>query len=149
MVMSGVSSGGAVDGWIGPAGSVSDPSVPYPAGFTSHPEGFAGVILGSSTTGGGTLNLYCININTVTYDGIGYNRGTWAESNVHNVGYVAYLLNHYYPTVPTAPASLADANQKAAAVQAAIWYFSDNYVLTATDPLRPAVAAIVEDAWTT
>jgi hypothetical protein len=151
MIMSGTGAGGAVDGFIGPAGSVSDPSVPYPAappaGFTSHPEGFAGVIFGTSTVGGATLSLYCINILTVTYGGIGYNLGTWDASNVHNVGYVAYLLNHYYPKVPGAPA-LGSANEQAAAVQAAIWYFSDNYVLSTTDPLRAAVAGIVEDART-
>ena len=30
-------------------------------------------------------------------------------------------------------------------MQAAIWYFSDNYVLDVSDPLRPAVTAIVTD----
>ena len=66
---------------------------------------------------------------------MGYNLGTWDDSNVPNVGYVAYLLNNYYPNMAQ-PAGLADDNQQAAAVQAAIWYFSDNYVLTDGD--RPA-----------
>jgi TQXA domain-containing protein len=119
MVMAGTGPGGAVGGFIGAPGTISDPSVPYPAldpaapppGFTSHPEG-------------------------------------WDASDVPNVGYVAYLLNHYFPNVPTAPAGLGSDNERAAAVQAAIWYFSDNYVLPTTDPLRAAVAAIVEDART-
>jgi Domain of unknown function (DUF5979)/Thioester domain len=153
MIMSGTGNGGGVDGFIGPPGSVSDPSVPYPsappAGFTPHPEGFAGIIHGTTTDGTNTqLSLYCINILTLTYGGVGYNLGTWDASNVHNVGFVAYLLNHYFPNVPTAPAGLANDDQRAAAVQASIWYFSDNYVLSTTDPLRPAVAAIVEDART-
>lgn len=152
MLMSGTGSGGGVDGFIGPTGSISDPTVPYPsappAGFTSHPEGFAGIIFGTPTGGGATLSLYCIDILTLTYGGVGYNLGTWDASNVHNVGFVAYLLNHYFPNVPTAPAGLGSDNERAAAVQASIWYFSDNYVLSTTDPLRPAVTAIVEDART-
>ena len=50
------------------------------------------------------------------------------------------------PQRPDGAPALGDDNERAAAVQAAIWYFSDNYVLAAGDPLRPAVAAIVEDA---
>jgi TQXA domain-containing protein len=151
MIMSGTGPGQGVNGWIGPTGSLSDPTVEYPPdptvlpGFTSHPEGFAGIILGSPTDGGAPLSLYCIDIQTLTYGGVGYNLGTWDASNVHNVGFVAYLLNNYVPNTAE-PAGLADDNQRAAAVQAAIWYFSDNYVLTAGDPLRTAVAAIVEDA---
>jgi hypothetical protein len=151
MLMSGTGPGSGVDGFIGPTGSISDPAVPYPsappAGFTSHPEGFAGIIFGTPTGGGATLSLYCIDILTLTYGGVGYNLGTWDASNVHNVGFVAYLLNHYFPNVP-APAGLGSDNERAAAVQASIWYFSDNYVLSTTDPLRPAVEAIVEDART-
>ena len=50
------------------------------------------------------------------------------------VGYVAQLLNNYYPTVAAQP-PLANVNQRAAAVQAAIWFFADRYVLNANDPL--------------
>ena len=131
MVMAGTGPGGGVNGFIGPPGSVSDPSVPYPAappaGFTSHPEGFAGIILGQPTSPPNSplLQLYCIDIRTSTWGGIGYVLGSWDASNVPNVGFVAYLLNNYFPNVPTAPAGLADDNQRAAAVQAAIWYFSD------------------------
>jgi Domain of unknown function (DUF5979)/Thioester domain len=152
MIMTGTGNGGPVDGFIGPPGSVSDPAVPYPspppADFTSHPEGFAGIIHGTTTDGTNTqLSLYCINILTLTYGGVGYNLGTWDASNVHNVGYVAYVLNHYFPNVP-APAGLGSDDERAAAVQASIWYFSDNYVLPTSDPLHDAVAAIVEDART-
>ena len=51
---------------------------------------------------------------------------------VPNVGYVARLLNDYYPNTDE-PAGLTDLNQKAAAVQAAIWFFSDGYVLSTSD----------------
>jgi hypothetical protein len=38
---------------------------------------------------------------------------------------------------------IVDTADQAAAVQAAIWYFSDNYVLAPGDPLQAAVASIV------
>ena len=70
--------------------------------------------------------------------------GTWDAANVPNVGYVARLLNEYYPNTDE-PAALTDLNQKAAAVQAAIWFFSDRYVLSTSDPLHNAVVG----SWTT
>ncbi len=78
---------------------------------------------------------------TATYGGIGYRLGTWDTANVPNVGYVTRLLNEYYPN--TGAPALANENQTAAAVQAAIWYFTDKYVLSAYDPLHGTVAAIV------
>ena len=60
-------------------------------------EGFAGIIRGQPTDGGPELSLYCIDILTATYGGIGYYLGTWNTANVPNVDYVARLLNEYYP----------------------------------------------------
>ena len=56
-----------------------------------------------------------------------------------NVNYVAQVLDNYYPKT-NEPAALTDLNQKAAAVQAAIWFFSDRYVLNTSDPLHDTVA---------
>ena len=104
MVMTGTGAGAAVDGFIGPAGSVSDPSVPYPAappaGFTSHPEGLRRRHPRHTVRWRPDAQLYCIDILTLTYGGIGYNLGTWDASSVNNVGFVAYLLNHYFPDRP-------------------------------------------------
>ena len=72
-------------------------------GFTPKDEGFAGVIHGPPTDGGATLNLYCIDINTLTYGGIGYVLGTWDAATVPNVGYVARLLTEYYPHTTNPP----------------------------------------------
>ena len=147
MVMSGTGPGQGVNGFLGPVGSVSDPSVAYPtsipAGFTSQPEGFAGIILGTPTQppNATPLQMYCINIRTNTNVGIGYELGDWTAANVNNVGFVARLLNRYFPNT-TLPPGLTD-SQKAAAVQAAIWYFADNYVLDPNDPLRSTVETIV------
>ena len=101
------------------------------------------MIHGTPTGGGAILNLYCIDINTDTTTGIGYELGSWDAGGVSpRVGYVARLLNDYYPHTDE-PAALTDPNQKAAAVQAAIWFFSDRYVLNTSDPLHDAVVAIV------
>ena len=144
--MSGTGPGQAVQGFIANPGSSFDPVADgYPAGnpttgFTPLNEGFAGIIHGD-LVGGGTLNLYCIDIRTSTFGGIGYEEGSWDASNVPNVGYVARILNRYFPENPTLPAGLND-NQRAAAVQAAIWFFTDKYVLSTSDPLRGTVEAI-------
>ena len=87
--------------------------------------------------------MYCINIRTPTNVGFGYNLGTWNEANVTNVGFVARVLNDYYPHNPAQPAAAATPETKAGAVQAAIWYFADNYVLAPSDPLRPITESIV------
>ena len=103
------------------------------------------MIHGTPTDGGATLNLYCIDINTDTTTGIGYALGNWDAGGVSpRVGYVARLLNDYYPHTDE-PATLTDLNQRAAAVQAAIWFFSDRYVLSTSDAVHGAVVAIVND----
>src|SRR6476646_8198421 len=60
IVMSGTGEGQGVDGFIGPVGSRSDPTVPYPPappeGFLPQPEGFAGIIHANPTGGGPPLS---------------------------------------------------------------------------------------------
>ena len=149
MTMSGTGPGQGVAGFIANASNPFDPVTEgYPpanptTGFTAKNEGFAGIIHGAPTDGSATLNLYCFDINTDTYPGINYALGTWDSSNVPNVNYVAQVLNHYYPKT-NEPAGLTNLNQKAAAVQAAIWFFSDRYVLNTSDALRPTVVSIVD-----
>ena len=145
IVLSALGPGHGVTGLIG-VGSVSDPAVPYPpptAGFIPLNESFAGVILASP----GNLQMYCINILTPTGFNYGYNLGTWGDANVANVGFVARLLNDYYPNNTAQPPiganGITNTADQAAAVQAAIWYFSDNYVVSANSPLQSAVASIV------
>jgi Domain of unknown function (DUF5979)/Thioester domain len=148
--------GQGVNGFIANKGNPFDPVKDgYPASnpdtttglWSPKGEGFAGVIHGKPTDGGPTLNLYCIDINTDTWGGIGYTLGTWDASGVPNVGYVARLLNDYYPNTnePTAfpNGTPMNSNQTAASVQAAIWFFSDRYVLNTSDELHDAVVAIV------
>ena len=146
LVMTGTGPGQGVSGGIAPAGSSFDPLAGYPADipadFTPLNEGFAGVITAQAQGNGDTLSMYCIDILTSTYPGIGYENGTWDASNVPNVGYVARLLNGYYP-ITGEPAAAPNVNARAAAVQAAIWFFTDKYVLAPSDPVRNLAAGIV------
>ena len=133
LTLTSTGAGQGVAGFIDPANRLSDPSVPYPttnpmAPFVPNDESFAGVINATPIGGTTDVQMYCINILTSTFVGVGYELGDWTGANVNNVGFVARLLNDYFPTPIAAAASPTD-NEKAAAVQAAIWYFSDNYVL--------------------
>ena len=136
-----------VSGFIPNTAALQDPHAPYPSsdpisGYTPATE-FAGIIHGQPTDGSAVVGLYCIDIRTNTYPNFGYGLGTWDAANVPNVGYVARILDEYYPNNPNAPAGLTN-DQKAAAVQAAIWYFSDGFVLSTSDSmLHNAVANIV------
>lgn len=131
-----------------PTASTQDPAAPYPAadpaGYTSTST-FAGTIIASSISDPTrTAAMYCINLRVSTQVGIGYESGTWAESNVPNIGYVTYILNHYYPTT-NLPSGTT--NVQAAAVQSAIWYFTDGFVVSSSNTtVRPLAAAIVADA---
>jgi len=135
-----------VDGFL-PTGAF-DPTQGYPTdttdGYTPTHEYFAGIIVGEPTDGSPNVSLYCIDIKTDTYPGTAYNLGTWGAANVPNVGYVSRILDEYYPHIPTAPAGL-DEDQRAAAVQMAIWFFSDGFVASTDDlVLYNAVVAIVD-----
>ena len=151
ITMVGTGPGQAVSGFIAPADSTFDPTAGYPdqppADFTPLNEGFAGIIhaqvIGSNPPE--ILNMYCIDILTPTWPGLGYEGGTWDEADVPNVDYVSYILNLYYPNSGL-PDAGGDLNLRAAAVQTAIWFLTDRYVLAPGDPVRPLTEAIVADA---
>ncbi|MBA4866643.1 Cys-Gln thioester bond-forming surface protein [Streptomyces sp. PSKA54] len=141
--------GATVNGSTAPAGF--NPLDGYPAtipdGSTVHAAAFAGTIVIEDTITGRTGLTYCIDLNTDTEIGVNYELGEWSEANVTNLGYVEYILQHYYPTTGE-PSGTTDAI-RAAAVQAAIWFFTDNYVLATTGTsatVRGFTAAIVADA---
>ncbi|QEW02572.1 thioester domain-containing protein [Microbacterium lushaniae] len=129
---------------------VPDPQADYPAappaGYTVR-SGFAGVLNVARVSDLSQRGqVFCISARTPAYVGVGYESGSWSESEVANLGQVAYILNNYYPAVPGAPATLGTPNQRAAAVQAAIWYFTDGFVLDPADSVRAATAEIIADA---
>lgn len=146
LVMTGTAQGrGGLLGGLAP--STFDPLNGYPdrppAGSVPENVDFAGLITAEPIPPGPEVLLYCIDLTTPTSPGVKYALGQWNSANVPNVGYVAQILNSYYPNT-NEPASLSNPNDKAAAVQAAIWYFSDKYVLDRFQPRRADVAAIVQ-----
>lgn len=149
IVISSTGNGLNVTGYLPPTVIVQDPQASYPATPPAEyvaEEAFAGVINTQSVDDPSlTAEMYCINLRVNTYVGIGYESGTWGESAVPNVGYVTYILNNNYPAVD-APTGLT-ADQQAAAVQAAIWFFTDGFVL-GSEPaaVRTAAAAIIAAA---
>lgn len=113
-------------------------------GFTTVAAGFGGVILGA-TLAGSTVSLYCVDHNTETSPGIGYDPGAWNLSNVPHLGYVLRILQHHYPATGQ-PATAPTDNRRAAAVQAAIWFFTDRFVLATGDARFALTAQIVTAA---
>jgi hypothetical protein len=122
----------------------------YPAlgydtgGFTTVPAGFGGVILGT-TLAGASVSLYCVDHNTDTSPGIGYDPGAWNLAQVPHLGYVLRILQSYYPATGQ-PAAAPTNNRRAAAVQAAIWFFTDRFVLASGDARFTLTAQIVDAA---
>lgn len=148
LVMTGTGAGLSVNGWLVPAGEDRDPLAGYPADNPAGYErnsGFAGIIKARAALTGETLDMYCIDLRTPTNPGMGYEHGTWDEANVPYTGYVARILAGYYPNTG-APLDAPGNNTRAAAVQAAIWFFSDGYVLDIGSPVRPYTEAVVADA---
>ncbi|MCR2827140.1 thioester domain-containing protein, partial [Microbacterium sp. zg.Y909] len=134
--------------YLPPTDTVPNPATPYPddaaADFTSQ-YGFIGIITTTSVDDPSLIGeMYCISVRIPAAAGISYQSGTWSEANVPNIGYVTYILNNYFPAV-AAPAGLTP-DQQAAAVQAAIWYFTDGVVLGDDSPVRAATEAIIADA---
>ncbi len=147
LIFTSTGAGQGVTGYIANPDNPYDPSVqPYPtddpsSGFSRQDEGFAGIINAQPPGGGDDVKMFCIDIRTNTYPGLGYALGTWDSANVPSVGLVARLLNNYYPNIDQ-PTGLSD-NERAAAVQASIWYFTDRYVLRTEERLHDVVAGIV------
>ena len=148
LTLTSTGAGQGVTGFIDPANRLSDPSVPYPttnpmAPFVPNDEGFAGVI-NATPIGGGTDAADVLH----QHPDVHVHRGRLRARRLDRRQRQQRRLRGPAPqrllsrTNRAAP-PLADDNQKAAAVQAAIWYFSDNYVLNTADPLHATVAAIV------
>ncbi|MEV4254776.1 thioester domain-containing protein [Spirillospora sp. NPDC049652] len=136
--------GTGLAGYLGP--ETLDPQDGYPAagydksGFVRHDVGYAGIINGVGRDGT-PLRTYCIDLAHEAWGGMAYRYASWSEENVPNLGYIARILHDYYPNTDE-PAGLSTP-LKAAVVQAAIWFFSDRYVLAEAPPVFEATSAIV------
>ncbi|RFU43594.1 hypothetical protein DZF91_00450 [Actinomadura logoneensis] len=142
--LTGLGGGTGVAGYFGP--ETLNPLDGYPAagydktGFVRNDLGYAGIINGVGRDGT-PLRTYCIDLAHEAWGGMAYKYVSWSEEHVENLGYIARILHDYYPNTDE-PADLSPA-LKAAAVQAAIWFFSDRYVLAEFPPLFQATSAIV------
>ncbi|WP_312183176.1 thioester domain-containing protein [Arthrobacter sp.] len=149
VVITGFGPGLEIQGLHPGQGTVQNPLAVYPeanpAGYVDI-DTFAGIVETANVDDPSEIALmYCINVFLETGEGTAYQLDSWAEANVPNIGYVTYILNNYYPMMP-GPAGLNE-DQQAAAVQAAIWYFTDGYVVdTSQTDIRAAVAAMVAAA---
>jgi choice-of-anchor A domain-containing protein/uncharacterized repeat protein (TIGR01451 family)/TQXA domain-containing protein len=110
--------------------------------FTGHNNQFAGVITG--TLNSNTIKFYCIDLFNPVNPGshpVYWDEGTTPAA-------LTYILNNYYPVNTNAAGKLSSVNQEAAAVQLAIWHFSDNLVVSSiTDAtIKDRVQDIIADA---
>lgn len=111
--------------------AITDPQTPYPTTITGSGRTVetAQIVLNDpESSSPGDILTYCIDLATETEIGVHYELGDWTSANVPNLDYVTYILNNYYPVVSGMPALSTDA-EKVAAVQGAIWYFTDQFVV--------------------
>ncbi|NOZ28152.1 MAG: Cys-Gln thioester bond-forming surface protein [Chloroflexi bacterium] len=103
---------------------------------------FAGTLVG--TVDGNAASFYCIDVNHRLATNQNYTDDGPTPSKI------TYILNHYYPHVAygTRGDELSTKGKEAAAVQVAIWHFSDGIDVTKTQPkeIRNRALAIVADA---
>ncbi|MEV5570405.1 thioester domain-containing protein [Spirillospora sp. NPDC052269] len=136
--------GGEITGYVGP--DTVDPLNGYPSsgydttGFDRFDLPYAGIIQGAKADGT-RVRTYCLDLEHEVWGRMAYRYGTWSETQVVNLGYISRAIHDFYPNTDE-PAGLTD-EEKATAVQAAIWFFSDRYVLADTDPMFSVTSAIV------
>ncbi|MEV4254775.1 thioester domain-containing protein [Spirillospora sp. NPDC049652] len=131
-------------GYVGPESL--DPTKGYlprgyeSRGFRPREVGRAGIVRGVRADGT-LVRAYCFDLEHPARGHMAYRFGTWSEAPAKNLGYIARTVHEYYPNT-SRPAGLSESD-KAAAVQAAIWFFSNRYVLDDEDPLFPVASRIV------
>lgn len=104
---------------------------------------FAGTI-NATNTAGVSVATYCVDLLTDTESGLSYNAAPWADAQIANLGFIARIVNDYFPQTGE-PSEAANNAQRAAAVQAAIWFFSDRVVIDNTSPVYPLASSIVSE----
>ena len=89
---------------------------------------FAGVIQ-ISIDNGPTNDAYCVDL--VHHIAVG---DTVPQITPNYPCEVVYILNNTFPHTNTIGTALGDTNHEAAAIQAAIWHFTDNFTVTSPTP---------------
>ncbi len=96
----------------------------------------------------GTLNsqptkFYCIDIQHL----LEFNKDYWDEGTTSSE--ITYILNNYYPYKTSYPGQLTNINYEAAAIQMAIWHFSDSVdvnTITNNNTVKTRALQIIADA---
>lgn len=102
-------------------------------------------IYNATTQDGEKIMLYCADATTATSPGVHYKISATETATTPNLGYVGTIIMNNYP-ITSSPTTLSSADDKAAAVQLAIWYFTNRVVADRTDSHYAATKAIVQDA---
>ena len=109
-------------------------------GDSASVSSFAGILY-ISIDGGPKTDAYCIDIES--YISIG---DTEPQVPPDYPCQVVYILNNAFPQVNTIGSRLSDDNSEAAAVQAAIWHFTDAFTVTAPSDVASRTAVITAAA---
>ncbi len=121
----------------GVQGSVAvGPGCPTPSG--AHNVGYAGTF-NISIDGGPTTLSYCVDLLNTISPGQCEPQEEFPDLPCEAV----YVLNNYYPN---GPAVLSPLSKEAAAVQAAVWHFTDCYNTTGPADIAARANAIIADA---
>ena len=118
-------------------------SVRLSEAFDGHRNLWAGTILGQMNTHG--TSYYCIDISHY----LKWNRPYEYDGAI--TGPVAYILRNYYPRIPYTGdnGQLNRERKEAAAVQCAIWHFSDGFdpnLISNNNQIKNRALSIIDDA---
>ncbi|MEW2180239.1 Cys-Gln thioester bond-forming surface protein [Streptomyces sp. NPDC005406] len=156
-----VASGLVVAGaFIGAGGAVADEAPPHQGGATATLDGlktFDSAVLRAdgktqelpaglfemTVDGGGKFKTYCIDIHNPTQDQAKYLETPWNQTSLgtnKNAGRIRWILEHSYPKIDDLQALAEEAGTgplseqtAAAGTQVAIWRYSDDADVTASD----------------
>lgn len=144
--ITGSTAGPSLVGLLPPTGPSAPTDLTYP---TADPAGYTPVardtaVLDAETLkpAGDTLQLYGVEANATP--GANYEAVSRAAYGNVNAGFVATVVYNSYPSVSgiAAPGNFT-APEMIAATQAVIWWYTDGFVLSTSDPLHAAVAWMV------
>lgn len=102
---------------------------------------FAGTFKG--TLNSQSVKFYCIDLQ----HSLVYNQDYWDEDATPSE--ITYILNNYYPYKNNYPGQLSDIDKEAAAIQMAIWHFSDGVnanTISNESTVKTRALAIIADA---
>lgn len=123
------------------SGTAEGVSVSYINPYTNQSvSNFAGTFKG--TLNSNSVKFYCIDLQ----HGLVYNQDYWDED--YTSSEITYILNNYYPYKNNYSGQLSDINKEAAAIQMAIWHFSDgvNPNTITNNTIKSRTLAIISDA---